>query len=294
LIIIIIYYYKYRKVQSYILTEEEMQKKFGLVKMDVFISYCWAQQEIAKKLKQRLDETNIKSLMDIEQMITEKKIDTSMEEVIINTTLILVLISNEYAESINCNKEVKLAVTTKKQIIPLLVGSLDSYPPQTMKTALKDKLYIDITTNFDFNVSKVIDMIKDYLKKTSSKSSEKAVKMLNSKKIAESFLLNSFIWTWVLSRKSDTNCMFKDLLQSFLSERRTFHVHFGSNILSKFGSVFFHERFRLWWFSGRIISQVNFGSNNDCLGRNAMMFKLRNPLSLDVFVRTWIDHRKNK
>jgi len=93
-----------------------------------------------------------------------------MEEVIINTTLILVLISNEYTESINCNKEVKLAVTTKKQIIPLLVGSLDSYPPEGMKTALKDKLYIDITqSNFDFNVSKVIDMIKDYLKNTKTK-----------------------------------------------------------------------------------------------------------------------------
>jgi len=120
---------------------------------------------LQKKLKQRLDETNIKSWMDIEQMIGGKSINTSMEEGVANATLILVLISNEYTESKNCKIEVKLAVTTKKQIIPLLVGSLDSYPPEGMKTALKDKLYIDITqSNFDFNVSKVIDTIKGYLK----------------------------------------------------------------------------------------------------------------------------------
>jgi len=167
LIISIIYYYKFRKLQSNILTEEEMQAKFGLDKMDVFISYCWAQKEIVKKLKRQLDEAGIKSWMDIEQMVGGRSINASMEEGITNATLIIVLLSNEYANSINCNKEIKIAVVTKKQIIPLLVGSLDSYPPKGMKIALKDKLYIDITEgNFDTNVSKVINTIKDYLKKS--------------------------------------------------------------------------------------------------------------------------------
>jgi len=154
-----------RKVESYILTEEEMQKKFGIAKMDVFISYCWTQQEIAKKLKQKFDESDIKSWMDLDQMIGGKSIDESMEEGVTNSTLVVVLLSNEYAKSKNCNQEFKLAVDVKKQILPLLVGSLNSYPPKGMKAGLKDKLYIDLAdNNFDNNISKVIHTIKDYLK----------------------------------------------------------------------------------------------------------------------------------
>jgi len=117
---------------------------------------------LQKKIKRQLDEANIKSWVDLEQMIGGKSIDLSMEEGVTNAALIIVLLSNEYAKSKNCIKEIKLAVDSKKQIIPLLVGLLDSYPPKGMKTALKDKLYIDITEgNFEINITKVINTIKE-------------------------------------------------------------------------------------------------------------------------------------
>jgi len=56
-------------------------------------------------------------------------------------------ISNQYASSENCRREINLANERKKLIVPVWIAPIDPWPPRgEMGPLLAGKLYIDLST----------------------------------------------------------------------------------------------------------------------------------------------------
>jgi len=67
--------------------------------------------------------------------------------------------STQYGLSVNCQREMLLAIERKKLIIPVLVAPCDPWPPKgQMGPLLAGKLYIDLSNdeNFEKNINDLI------------------------------------------------------------------------------------------------------------------------------------------
>lgn len=112
---------------------------------ECFISYCWAQKEKVKILKDTLEDHGIRCWMDEQQMEGGSMLFQEIDQGISASDVVISCLSPEYTKSINCNREVLLAADRKKATIPIVIEDLEHWPPRgNMGPILAGKLYIKI------------------------------------------------------------------------------------------------------------------------------------------------------
>ena len=113
---------------------------------ECFISYCWAQKEKVKLLKNILEENQISCWMDEQQMEGGSMLFQEIDMGISSSEVVLACLSPEYTKSVNCNREALLAADRKKPTIPVLLKDLESWPPRgNLGPILAGKLYIRVS-----------------------------------------------------------------------------------------------------------------------------------------------------
>ncbi|XP_033738375.1 uncharacterized protein LOC117325953 [Pecten maximus] len=95
----------------------------------IFLSYQWGHQNEVKLLRQHLLMAGYECWMDVGQMGGGDKLFEKIDNGIRGTKVIICCVSEKYAKSPNCNREVNLAVNLGKPMIPLLMEKM-GWPPQ--------------------------------------------------------------------------------------------------------------------------------------------------------------------
>lgn len=88
-------------------------------KHDMMISYCWAQKELCHKINDRLEKDGYKVWLDRDEM--HGSIIERMAEAIEQARFVIICMSSNYKNSINCKAEAEYAFSRKSKIIPLIV-----------------------------------------------------------------------------------------------------------------------------------------------------------------------------
>ncbi|XP_069127352.1 uncharacterized protein [Argopecten irradians] len=95
----------------------------------IFLSYQWGHQNEVKLLRQHLLMAGYECWMDVGQMGGGDKLFEKIDNGIRGSKVIICCVSEKYAKSPNCNREVNLAVNLGKPMIPLLMEKM-GWPPQ--------------------------------------------------------------------------------------------------------------------------------------------------------------------
>mmetsp|Transcript_455 Transcript_455/g.708 ORF Transcript_455/g.708 Transcript_455/m.708 type:complete len:105 (-) Transcript_455:15-329(-) len=73
-------------------------------------------------------------------------------------------LSGSYSNSINCRREIQLAIDRKKLVIPALVAKLEMWPPSgPMAPLLAGKLYVDVSDDFDNSLDHLVRSVVQVL-----------------------------------------------------------------------------------------------------------------------------------
>jgi len=104
-------------------TDEVIQAEIDDVKNEekdthIMISYTWKYQDLAKKINQYLQERNFKVWIDIEQMSGNTL--EAMAHAVEGSSLVIILVSEAYKNSVNCRREGDYIAALKKPFIPVL------------------------------------------------------------------------------------------------------------------------------------------------------------------------------
>ncbi|XP_048253085.1 uncharacterized protein LOC124147002 isoform X2 [Haliotis rufescens] len=113
---------------------------------EVFLSYQWGIQNEVKLLKQHLEKAGFTCWMDIGQMGGGDKLFEKIDKGIRAAKIIICCVTEKYAKSPNCNREVNLSVSLGKPIIPLLMEKLSWPPPGSMGPIFSEYLFIRFFT----------------------------------------------------------------------------------------------------------------------------------------------------
>ena len=108
----------------------------------IFLSYQWGTQKAVTTLKQHLEAAGYACWMDIGQMGGGDKLFAKIDAGIRGAKVIICCINSAYAQSDNCLREVHLAVSTGKPIIPLQMEKQKWPPEGALGPILSEYLYI--------------------------------------------------------------------------------------------------------------------------------------------------------
>jgi len=129
-----------------------------LLKKKLFISYCWANKPAVRRLHDILTERGISCWIDDGQMQGGSQLFTEIDNGISECKVFLACCSNNYGQSVNCQRELLLAMDRKKLVIPVLIAMCDPWPPKgPMAPLLTGKLYVDLSSNEKFE--KIIEQL---------------------------------------------------------------------------------------------------------------------------------------
>ncbi|CAF1253486.1 unnamed protein product [Rotaria sordida] len=95
----------------------------------VFLSYQWDLQQAVLNLKSHLEEAGYACWMDTGQMGGGDKLFAKIDGGIRGAKVVICCMNTAYAQSENCSREVHLAVTTGKPLIPLQMEK-QKWPPE--------------------------------------------------------------------------------------------------------------------------------------------------------------------
>ncbi|XP_046543974.1 uncharacterized protein LOC124254141 [Haliotis rubra] len=109
---------------------------------DIFISYQWGKQPEVQLLQRHLVSAGYSCWLDIGQMGGGDKLFEKIDRGIRAATVVLCCVTDKYAGSPNCNREVNLAVTLGKPIIPLLLEKCTWPPAGSMGPIFSEYLFI--------------------------------------------------------------------------------------------------------------------------------------------------------
>lgn len=109
---------------------------------EIFLSYQWGHQQEVKMLKQHLEMAGYKSWMDIGQMGGGDKLYAKIDDGVRSAKVIISCVSEKYAKSANCCREVNLSTNLGKTMIPLLMEQLSWPPAGPMGPIMSEYLYI--------------------------------------------------------------------------------------------------------------------------------------------------------
>ena len=106
----------------------EARRVAGLEK-HVFVSYCWQDADMARLLATSVANHTKSSWLDVEQLKGGDGLFEAITDGIDKCDVVVCCLSDAYARSENCNKELNLAANWKKTIVPVIVGELVKFPP---------------------------------------------------------------------------------------------------------------------------------------------------------------------
>ncbi|ESO09751.1 hypothetical protein HELRODRAFT_195024 [Helobdella robusta] len=124
----------YAVVERVVLNAEEVAGKDedeeeASVQPVVFLSYQWDKQDEVKLLKRHLEMSGYPCWMDVGQMGGGDKLFQKIDQGMRKVKVVVCCITQKYAESPNCNREVNLALNLNKTMIPLLMDKME-WPPR--------------------------------------------------------------------------------------------------------------------------------------------------------------------
>lgn len=91
---------------------------------DIFISYQWASQKFALRLKEFLTKNDLNVWMDLTGLSAGDVIAGKLAVAISDATVFLACITKKYSESTMCCNEIHYAIEEKKYIIPVMLERL--------------------------------------------------------------------------------------------------------------------------------------------------------------------------
>ncbi|XP_071115734.1 uncharacterized protein [Haliotis cracherodii] len=109
---------------------------------EIFISYQWGKQPEVQLLQRHLSSAGYSCWLDVGQMGGGDKLFEKIDRGIRAATVVLCCVTDNYASSPNCNREVNLAVTLGKPIIPLLLEKCTWPPAGSMGPIFSEYLFI--------------------------------------------------------------------------------------------------------------------------------------------------------
>ncbi|XP_021368559.1 uncharacterized protein LOC110460146 [Mizuhopecten yessoensis] len=110
---------------------------------DVFLSYQWGKQKQIKQLYRRLNELGYSCWMDIYQMGGGDSLYDKIDRGVRGCKVVLSCVTSKYALSANCRREVSLADSLKKPMVPLLLEKIDWPPTGPMSMVFTQLLFIN-------------------------------------------------------------------------------------------------------------------------------------------------------
>ncbi|XP_071171147.1 uncharacterized protein [Mytilus edulis] len=108
----------------------------------VFLSYQWGHQEEVKLICNHLQMAGYECWMDIGQMGGGDKLFEKIDNGIRGAKVIICCVSEKYAKSPNCNREVNLSVNLGKSMIPLLMEKMAWPPKGSMGPIFSEYLFV--------------------------------------------------------------------------------------------------------------------------------------------------------
>ncbi|CAD5120088.1 DgyrCDS8668 [Dimorphilus gyrociliatus] len=111
-------------------------------KPEVFLSYQWGHQQEVKLLRKHLEMAGFKAWMDIGQMGGGDKLYAKIDDGVRSAKVIISCVSEKYAKSANCCREVNLSTNLGKPMIPILMEQLSWPPAGPMGPIMSEYLYI--------------------------------------------------------------------------------------------------------------------------------------------------------
>lgn len=133
--------------------EEEASPPATLPKK-IMISYSWAQKEVALKVAANFRMQGLQVWQDVQDM--KQNIMESMAQGVLESHAMVILLSKNYKESANCQREANYAAKRGKKIIPLVV--VDGYTGDGWLEMLIAPLpYYDVTRTFDSTLKLMVE-----------------------------------------------------------------------------------------------------------------------------------------
>ncbi|XP_060072233.1 uncharacterized protein LOC132552106 [Ylistrum balloti] len=108
----------------------------------IFLSYQWGHQNEVKLLRNHLIMAGYECWMDIGQMGGGDKLFEKIDNGIRGAKVILCCVSEKYAKSPNCNREVNMSVNLGKPMIPLLMEKMAWPPIGSMGPIFSEYLFV--------------------------------------------------------------------------------------------------------------------------------------------------------
>lgn len=117
---------------------------------DIFISYQWDKQREIKQLFGKLsNELGLKCWLDINEMGGGDSLYEKIDSGLRNTSVMIACVTLKYALSANCRKEMALAASINKPIVPIVLDESVKWPPNgPMSPILGELEFIDFTANY--------------------------------------------------------------------------------------------------------------------------------------------------
>ncbi|XP_069138538.1 uncharacterized protein [Argopecten irradians] len=110
---------------------------------DVFLSYQWGKQKEIKQLYRRLNQLGYSCWMDIYQMGGGDSLYDKIDRGVRGCKVVLNCVTTKYTLSANCRREVSLADSLKKPMVPLLLEKIDWPPAGPMSMVFTQLLFIN-------------------------------------------------------------------------------------------------------------------------------------------------------
>ncbi len=131
---------------------------------EVFISYQWDKQPQIIKLFNKFQSIGINCWLDIYQMGGGDSLYDKIDRGLRNCLLVISCVTLKYSLSANCRKEIALADSISKPIIPILLESINYPPSGPMSPTLSVLKYIDFTKDLNEQETWNGDSFKELLK----------------------------------------------------------------------------------------------------------------------------------
>ncbi|CAF1239048.1 unnamed protein product [Adineta steineri] len=123
---------------------------------DIMISYCWAQKPLCHKVNDRLEKDGYNVWLDRDEM--HGSIIERMAEAIENSRFVLICMSSNYKNSVNCKAEAEYAFNRKSKIVPLMVEA--NYRADGWLGFLAgSKIYVDFADKEDEEFDKAYELL---------------------------------------------------------------------------------------------------------------------------------------
>ncbi|NP_001161599.1 neuralized PATS1 [Saccoglossus kowalevskii] len=110
----------------------------------IFISYNWGIQEEVKQLRDYLEKAGFPCWMDIGQMGGGDTLYERIDDGMRNCKVVIACMTPKYIVSHNCNREISLADSISKPIIPIMYQRIPWPPPGRMSLIFSHLLYVQM------------------------------------------------------------------------------------------------------------------------------------------------------